>query len=88
MLDQKELSDRLNALVARKRYVKIFYQSDLKEILQTAGIVQRIETVHGRPSATTNTGLSIRVDRLISLDNCLAPGWEDYEPLLYCNCDQ
>lgn len=68
--------------------VKIFYQSETKEILQVTGIVQSVETHDGRLFVSVNIGLSIRLDSIISLDNRLAPGWEDYGPLLYCKCDQ
>jgi Rho-binding antiterminator len=76
--------DMLRSLIALRRYVKIFYSTDLNELLSVTSIMTNLQTGSDGGYVVLASGESIRVDRLVNVNGVYAPGHEDYESCLNC----
>lgn len=76
--------DMLTALTAQRKYVRIFYFTDLHELLSVTSIINRIATEADGEYLELASGDTIRLDRVVNVDGVYAPGQEDYEECLHC----
>lgn len=77
-------TDMLQALVALRKYVKIFYFTDLHELLSTTSVIKSLEMKADGEYLVLASGESIRTDRLLNVDGVYVPGQEDYADCLVC----
>ncbi|GAB3900486.1 hypothetical protein GCM10028803_23450 [Larkinella knui] len=76
--------DMLRSLIALRKYVKIFYSTDLNELLSVTSIMTSLENRSDGDYIQLASGESIRLDRLVNVNGVYAPGHEDYESCLDC----
>lgn len=69
----------IESLVAERKKVTLNYITDLRELLTTTGLVREITRRNGADYLTLNTGEEIRLDRIVRVENTLAPGYEGYD---------
>ncbi|MGA0556771.1 hypothetical protein ACO2Q8_08985 [Larkinella sp. VNQ87] len=77
-------SDMLRSLVALRKYVKIFYMTDLNELLQETSIITAFNSEPAGDFIALSSGNSIPLKRLVTVNGVYAPGHEDYESCLDC----
>ena len=76
--------DMLRSLIALRKYVKLFYTTDLNELISVTSIMTELTIKPDGESVTLASGESIPVDRLVNVNGVYAPGHEDYESCLDC----
>ncbi|KAA9357065.1 hypothetical protein [Larkinella humicola] len=76
--------DMLRSLIALRKYVKIFYTTDLNELISVTSIMTELKAKPGGDSVMLASGESIPVNRLVNVNGVYAPGHEDYESCLDC----
>ncbi len=69
----------VESLVAERKKATLNYVTDLRELLTTTGLAREIVSRGGADYLTLSTGEEIRLDRIVRLDNTLAPGYESYD---------
>ena len=69
----------MEALVAERKKVTFNYITDLRELLTTTGLVREITRRDGTEYVSLSNGEEIRLDRIVRVDNTLAPGYESYD---------
>ncbi|GAB3282293.1 hypothetical protein GCM10027347_58480 [Larkinella harenae] len=77
-------TDMLRSLAALRKYVKVFYTTDLNELLSVTAIITAVTTGPEGDSITLASGESIPLKRLVNVNGVYAPGHEDYESCLDC----
>ncbi len=81
--------DILEANATRKRYVRIQYFTDIQEFKTVDAIIKDLYIKQEQASKVEymllNTGLEIRLDRLVSVDGTLVPG-KGFDGIS-CECD-
>jgi len=77
-------SDMLRSLIALRKYVKIFYTTDLNELLSVTSIMTDFKSGPDGDYVQLASGELIRADRLVNVNGVYAPGHEDYESCLDC----
>lgn len=82
--------DILEAHATKKRYVRIQYFTDIHEFITVDAIIKDLyikPDQNGKAEfMLLNTGLEIRLDRLVSVDGKLVPGKEGFDGIS-CECD-
>ncbi len=76
---EKEFRQAVEALAARREKVNINYITDLRELLTTTGMIKELSVRDGAEYARLSTGEEIRLDRIVRLNDALAPGYGNYE---------
>jgi len=76
--------DALLALVAQRKYVRVFYFTDLHEFMSETAILKGIHTEADGEYAELATGTLIRLDRLVNVDGIQSPGHSDFETCIAC----
>lgn len=76
--------DMLRSLIALRKYVKIFYTTDLNEMLSVTSIMTDLKTGPDGDYVELASGERLRLDRLVNVAGVYAPGHEDYESCLDC----
>ncbi len=69
----------VEALVSRRKSVHINYVTDLRELLSATAIIKELRNKNQADYAVLSNGEEIRLDRLVRVDNVLAPGYEGYD---------
>ena len=69
----------VESLVAERKKATLNYITDLRELLATTGLAREIVSRDGADYLTLSTGEEIRLDRIVRLDDTLAPGYENYD---------
>ncbi|MFC5407770.1 hypothetical protein ACFPMF_00510 [Larkinella bovis] len=77
-------TDMLRSLIALRKYVKVFYSTDLNELLSVTSIISDWQTGPDGEAIVLASGESIRLDQLVNVNGVYAPGHEDYESCLDC----
>lgn len=77
-------TDMLRSLIALRKYVKIFYSTDLNELLSVTSIITDLTNGPEGVAITLASGESIPLQRLVNVNGVYAPGHEDYESCLDC----
>lgn len=77
--------DVLEAVATEKRYVKVYYYSEIRELLSAMAIVKDIYTRDKMEFLVLNTGEEIRLDRIVRIDDVPAPN-HDYNDDFSCDC--
>ncbi|RAJ99882.1 Rho-binding antiterminator [Larkinella arboricola] len=77
-------TDMLRSLIALRKYVKIFYTTDLNELLSVTAIMTDFKPGPDGDYVQLASGELIRTDRLVNVNGVYAPGHEDYESCLDC----
>ena len=77
--------DVLEAVAIEKRYVKVYYYSEIRELLSAMAIVKDIYTRDKMEFLVLNTGEEIRLDRIVRIDDTPAPN-HDYNDDFSCDC--
>lgn len=70
---------------ARRRYIQIQYFTEIREFIRTQAIIKDIYTLDGEEYLKLNTGEEIRLDKIVKVDDQLAPGFEHFEDYS-CDC--
>ncbi|MEO0473786.1 MAG: hypothetical protein AAF206_29515 [Bacteroidota bacterium] len=68
--------DLLEIAAMQKKFVRISYYSEYKEILAAGGVIKNLYAKDGEEFMELSTGPIIRLDRLIRLDDKYVPGKE------------
>ena len=68
--------DLLEIASMQKKFVRISYYSEYKEILSAGGVIKDLYAKDGEEFMVLSTGPTIRLDRLIRLDDKYVPGKE------------
>jgi Rho-binding antiterminator len=69
----------IESLVAARKKATFNYITDLRELLTTTGLAREVVSRNGADYLTLSTGEEIRLDRIVRVDNTLAPGYESYD---------
>lgn len=69
----------VEALVSQRKSVHINYVTHLRELLSATAIIKAVHTKNQAEFAVLSNGEEIRLDRIVRLDNTLAPGYEAYD---------
>jgi Rho-binding antiterminator len=69
----------IESLVAERKKVTFNYVTDLRELLTATGLAREVVSRNGADYLTLSTGEEIRLDRIVRVDNTLAPGYESYD---------
>ncbi len=69
----------IQSLVAERKKATFNYITDLRELLTTTGLAREVVSREGADFLTLSTGEEIRLDRIVRVDNTLAPGFENYD---------
>lgn len=69
----------MESLVAERKKATLNYLTELRELLTTTGLVREIIRRDGAEYASMSNGEEIRLDRIVRVDNTLAPGYEGYD---------
>ncbi|MFD1143159.1 hypothetical protein ACFQ4C_18675 [Larkinella insperata] len=77
-------TDMLRSLIALRKYVKIFYTTDLNELLSVTSIMTELQSGPDGDFVRLTSGQLIRTDRLVNVNGVYAPGHEEYESCLDC----
>ncbi|RRB07289.1 hypothetical protein [Larkinella rosea] len=77
-------TDMLQSLIALRKYVKLFYYTELNELLSVTSILTKLATGPDGNVVELASGEVIPVARLVNVDGVYAPGHEDYEDCLVC----
>ncbi|GEO06740.1 hypothetical protein AAE02nite_44040 [Adhaeribacter aerolatus] len=75
----------LEDLAARRKYCRVQYFTDIHEFITARAVVNGIVAEAGEEYLTLATGEKIRLDRLYSVDENFAPGFENYHEFS-CDC--
>ena len=76
--------DMIRSLIALRKYVKLFYTTDLNELISVTSILTALKTGPDGDSVLLASGESIPLERLVNVNGVYAPGHEDYESCLDC----
>lgn len=76
--------DILQEAATRRTYSKIQYYTEIREFLTVSAIIKDIYTKNGEEFLLLSTGENIRLDRIVRINDHLAPGQnvDDYT----CDC--
>ena len=75
----------LEDLAARRKYCRVQYFTDIHEFITTRAVVTGLLPEAGEEYLHLNTGEKIRLDRIYSVDDNFAPGFENYHEFS-CDC--
>lgn len=81
---QESYIDMLRSLIAIRKYVKIFYYTDLNELLSVTSILTELRNGPDGDSVVLASGEVIPVAKLVNVNAVYAPGQEDYADCLVC----
>lgn len=76
--------EMLQSLIALRKYTRIFYSTDLNELLSVTSILTELKTGPDGDVIVLASGETIPVNRLVNVNGVYAPGHEDYESCLDC----
>ncbi|GAB3331340.1 hypothetical protein GCM10027299_37060 [Larkinella ripae] len=76
--------DMLRSLIVLRKYVKLFYFTDLNELLSVTSILTALHSGPDGDSVVLASGESIPIQRLVNVNGVYAPGHEDYQSCLDC----
>ena len=76
--------DVLQEAATKRIYSKIQYYTDIREFLTVSAIIKDFHTKNGEEFIELSTGETIRLDRIVRINDHLAPGQniDDYT----CDC--
>jgi Rho-binding antiterminator len=77
--------DQLKATVTQRIYSKIQYKTDLEEFITISSLIKNIIVENGEEFIVLLDGEKIRLDRIVSLNGTVAPGYKDFMDLS-CDC--
>lgn len=77
--------DLLEEAVTQRIYSKIQYKTDLEEFITVTSLMKAILTEQGQEFIVLLDGEKIRLDRIVSLNGTVAPGYKDFMDLS-CDC--
>jgi Rho-binding antiterminator len=66
--------DVLQEAVTRRLYSKIQYYTEIHEFLTVSAVIKNMYTKDGEEFVQLNTGETIRLDRIVRINDTLAPG--------------
>ena len=66
--------DILQETATRRLYAKIQYYTEIHEFLTVSAVIKDIYTKDGEEFIELNTGETIRLDRIVRINDHLAPG--------------
>ena len=66
--------DVLQEAVTRRLYSKIQYYTEIHEFLTVSAVIKNLYTKNGEEFVQLNTGETIRLDRIVRINDTLAPG--------------
>lgn len=75
----------LEAAVMSKKYVKLQYFTEIRELITTMSVLKSIATRNEEKFLVLGTGEEIRLDRIVRIDTAVAPAYayiDDYS----CDC--
>jgi Rho-binding antiterminator len=77
--------DELEAAATQRRHVLLQYFSDLHELRVESVVVRGLETREHAEYAQLSNGEEVRLDRIMRLDEKIAPQYKEY-PDFSCGC--
>ncbi|WP_128543846.1 hypothetical protein [Larkinella soli] len=77
-------TEMLKSLSALRKYVKIFYFSDLHELFSVTSLIKTYHEDAQGDSISLASGETIPVSRLVNVDGVYPPDKEDYAECLAC----
>ena len=81
----KEFHATLADLVARRKYCRVQYFSSIHEFITERAVLKALVAEAGEEYLVLATGNKIRIDRIYSVDDNFAPGFENYHEFS-CDC--
>ncbi|GAB3938738.1 hypothetical protein [Larkinella terrae] len=81
---EEAYTDMLRSLIGLRKYVKIFYSTELHELLSLTSIITDLVPGPDGDSIVLVSGEVIPIARLVNVDGVYAPGQEDYTDCLVC----
>lgn len=77
--------DVLEAAATENRYVKIYYYTEIGEMLSAMAVVKNIYTKDKMEFLVLSTGEEIRLDRIVRIDDVPAPNYDSFDDFS-CDC--
>ncbi len=77
--------DQLEAAATQRIYSKIQYKTDLEEFITVTSLIKKMLVENGEEFIVLLDGEKIRLDRIVSLNGTVAPGYQDFMDLS-CDC--
>ena len=81
----KEFYTILQDLVARRKYCRVQYFTSIHEFITKRAVVKALSVAGEEEYLELATGEKIRLDRIYSVDENFAPGFENYHEF---SCDR
>jgi Rho-binding antiterminator len=76
---------QLEAAITNRIYSKLQYKTDLEEFITVTSLLKNLVTEQGGEFVVLLDGEKVRLDRIVSLNGTIAPGYKDFMDLS-CDC--
>jgi hypothetical protein len=75
----------LTTVIEQRIFSKIQYRTELQEFVTVTSLIKERVTEDGRESVVLANGEKLPLDKIVSINGVIAPGYEDYMAIS-CDC--
>ena len=80
-----DFQEVLNQVIEQRVFSKIQYRTELQEFITVTSLIKEKVKENEVESVVLANGESIRLDKIVSINGVISPGYEDYMAIS-CDC--